>query len=79
MYECGKNGAMNLVGQLKPFRDDGTTCEYVDMLQDLPGQSIRAYLYDLPLASAQTGPTDHLVSFRTIRGRANFSHPGSGS
>jgi hypothetical protein len=48
VYECAKNGVMTLVSEPKPFRDDGATCEYVDMMQNVPGQSVRVYLYVLP-------------------------------
>jgi hypothetical protein len=48
VYQCAKNGAMTLVGEPRPFRDDGATCEYVDMVQNVPGQSVRVYVYDLP-------------------------------
>src|SRR5277367_2117833 len=48
VYERAKNGAMTLVGEPRPFRDDGATCEYVDMVQNVPGQSVRVYVYDLP-------------------------------
>jgi hypothetical protein len=26
------------------------TCEYIDIAQNVPGQSVRVYLYDLPAA-----------------------------
>jgi hypothetical protein len=46
VYESRKGG-MALARELRPFRDDGATCEYVDMAQNVPGQSARVYLYDL--------------------------------
>jgi hypothetical protein len=52
VYECAKSGAMTFVGALRPFRDDGATCECVDMVQNLPGQSVRVYVYDLPAVRA---------------------------
>lgn len=51
-YECAKNGAMTMLSELRPFRDDGATCEYVDMSQNVSGQSVRVYLYDLPAVRA---------------------------
>jgi hypothetical protein len=45
VYEYGKNGAMTPISELRPFRDDGETCEYIDTLQNVPGQSVRVYLY----------------------------------
>jgi hypothetical protein len=48
VYEFDKNARPTFVSELRPFRDDGATCEYVDMVQNVPGQSVRVYLYDLP-------------------------------
>ena len=52
VYECAKNREMTLVSELRPFRDDGVTCEYIDTLQNIPGQSVRAYLYLLHASNA---------------------------
>lgn len=38
---------LQYIRTLRPFRDDGTTCEYVDMEHSVPGQWIRVYLYTL--------------------------------
>jgi hypothetical protein len=48
VYEVDDNGRVNYKAELRPFRDDGFTSEYVDMAQNVPGQSVRVYLYDLP-------------------------------
>jgi hypothetical protein len=34
-----------LIAELRPFKNDGETCEYVDIVARLPGQSIRIYVY----------------------------------
>jgi hypothetical protein len=54
-YEYRQNGEVNFVGDIRPFRDDGVTCEYLDSVQNVPGQSVRVYLYDLPAVELQTG------------------------
>ncbi len=56
VYEFDKNGQPSFVSELRPFRDDGATCEYVDMLQKVPGQSVRVYLYDLPELGGLNAP-----------------------
>jgi hypothetical protein len=48
VYEFDKNGRATFISELRSFRDDGATCEYVDMAQNTPGRSVRVYLYDLP-------------------------------
>jgi hypothetical protein len=48
VYEFDKKKRPTLARELRAFRDDGATCEYVDMAQSVPGQSVRVYLYDLP-------------------------------
>ena len=47
VYEFDAKGRPTFVSELRPFRDDGATCEYVDMSQNVPGQSVRVYLYNL--------------------------------
>jgi hypothetical protein len=47
VYESGRGGTMAFARELRPFRDDGATCEYVDMAKNVPGQSARVYLYDV--------------------------------
>jgi hypothetical protein len=47
VYELDRNGRSTFISELRPFRDDGATCEYVDIVQNIPGQSVRVYLYDL--------------------------------
>jgi len=51
VYDCNKSGNTTLLNELRPFRDDGMTCEYVDMMQNAPGQSVRVYTYNLDTAS----------------------------
>jgi hypothetical protein len=53
VYECDQHGRPRSAAELRPFRDDGATCEFVDMTQNVPGQSVRVYLYDLAAAPAQ--------------------------
>jgi hypothetical protein len=57
-YECGKDGKAAFLSELRPFRDDGATCEYVDIAQDVPGQSVRVYLYDLQAKPARRSRPD---------------------
>ena len=59
VYECAKNGVMRLVSEPRPFRDDGATCEYVDMMQNVPGQSVRVYLYVLPAIGILDSSHEH--------------------
>jgi len=47
VYEFDRKCRPTFVSELRPFRDDGATCEYVDMSQNIPGQSVRVYLYNL--------------------------------
>jgi hypothetical protein len=54
VYEFDRKGRAVLVSELRPFRDDGATCEYVDMAQNAPGQSVRVYLYNLPALGTRT-------------------------
>jgi len=63
VYEYRKSGAMALVNELRPFRDDGATCEYVDTIQNVPGQSVRVYLYTL--SAVGTGAVGRTPQFRT--------------
>jgi len=48
-YSFDKKGRPVFIHELRPFRDDGATCEFVDMAQSVPGQSVRVYLYNLPV------------------------------
>src|SRR5262249_15124085 len=50
VYGCPRTGHPWLIKELRPFRDDGVTCEYVDTMQNVPGQSVRVYMYSLPTA-----------------------------
>lgn len=54
VYDVLRNGHAGFVGELRPIRDDGMTCEYIDIAQNIPGQSVRVYLYDLPALGAPT-------------------------
>src|SRR5262249_9743549 len=47
VYECERSGRPKLADELRPFRDDGLTCEYIDMVRNVAGQSVRIYVYDL--------------------------------
>lgn len=55
VYECAKNGRATLLSELRPFRDDGATCEFVHMAQNVPGQSVRVYLFNMPAVLAGGG------------------------
>lgn len=59
VYECVKNGHATPLSELRPFRDDGSTCEFVHMAQNVPGQSVRVYLYDMPAVQAEGPRTRH--------------------
>jgi hypothetical protein len=54
LYEFDKHRRPTFVGELRPFRDDGATCEYVDMVQNIPGQSVRIYLFYQPTLGGLT-------------------------
>jgi hypothetical protein len=54
VYDVLKNGQARFVSELRPIRDDGVTCEYIDIAQNISGQSIRVYLYDLPALGGLT-------------------------
>ena len=54
VYEFDRKSRPTLVNELRPFRDDGATCEYVDMSQNVPGQSVRLYLYSLSAVGARS-------------------------
>lgn len=47
VYELDKRGTPNLVGELRPSKSEGETCEYVEVVENVPGQSIRIYSYHL--------------------------------
>jgi hypothetical protein len=47
VYECDKRGRPALISELRPFKDDGETCEYVDLAESVAGQSVRIYVYQL--------------------------------
>lgn len=47
VYECNRQGRPRLVNQLRPFKADGETCEYLDLVEGTPGQSVRIYVYRL--------------------------------
>ena len=47
VYDCDKHGRPSLAGELRPFRDDRETCEYVDLCENLAGQSVRIYVFQL--------------------------------
>lgn len=53
VYECDQHGRPRAATELRPFRDDGATCEFVDMTHRVPGQSVRIYLYDLAAAPSR--------------------------
>ena len=46
-YDVLKDGQASLVSELRPIRDDGMICEYIDVAQNVPGRFVRVYLYDL--------------------------------
>lgn len=54
VYEFDRKSGPTFVSELRPFRDDGATCEYVDMSQKVPGQSVRIYLYNLSAAGSRS-------------------------
>lgn len=56
VYDLDQRSRPIFANELRPFRDDGTTCEYVDMAQNIPGQSVRVYLYDLPALGGINAP-----------------------
>lgn len=49
LYDFDKRARPRLRNELRPFRDDGTTCEFVDMARDVPGQSVFVYVFEVPV------------------------------
>jgi hypothetical protein len=47
IYQCDKSGHPKLFSELRPFKNDGETCEYIDLAEHVPGQSVRIYVYQL--------------------------------
>jgi hypothetical protein len=47
LYQCDKSGRPHLVNELRPFKNDGETCEYIDLAENIPGQSVRIYVYQI--------------------------------
>jgi hypothetical protein len=47
VYECDAHGRPALISELRPFKNDGRTCEYADLVEDIGGQAVRIYLYNL--------------------------------
>ena len=58
VYECDKRGRPGLVSALRPFKDDGETCEYVDIVENAGGQSVRIYLYNLRPPELPSNPLE---------------------
>jgi hypothetical protein len=53
VYELANGERLVLANELRPFKNDRETCEYVDVVENAPGQSARIYVYDL---GANSGP-----------------------
>jgi hypothetical protein len=52
VYECEKGSQPKLVNDLRPFKQELDTCEYIDLAEDVPGQSTRIYAFYLPSPSS---------------------------
>jgi len=44
-YACGESGRAELLKNLPPAREDAKATEYLDVAQDVEGQSARIYLF----------------------------------
>jgi hypothetical protein len=44
-YACSESGRAELLKDLPPVREDGKATEYLDVAEDLAGQSARIYLF----------------------------------
>jgi hypothetical protein len=47
VYEPDKSNRLKLLNELRPFKNDGETCEYIDLTEMAPGQSLRIFVYRL--------------------------------
>lgn len=47
VYECDRRGRPTLISELRPVKEDGETREYLDLVEQAPGQSVRIYVYCL--------------------------------
>jgi hypothetical protein len=55
VYECNRHGPPTLISDLRPVRDDDEASEYIDIAQNVPGQSTRIYLFHVvPAARLKT-------------------------
>lgn len=45
VYECDANSQPSLIADLRPLREDDETCEYIDIAENVPGQSGRIYAF----------------------------------
>jgi hypothetical protein len=45
VYECSHPRAPVLLKSLTPWRQGADLCEYIDVIEDVPGQSARVYLF----------------------------------
>lgn len=53
VYECNPHAPPTLISDLRPVRQDDEASEYIDIAQNVPGQSTRIYLFHVV-------PADHL-------------------
>jgi hypothetical protein len=58
VYECHHDGPPSLISDLRPVRDDNQATEYIDLAQDVPGQSARVYLFHVVPAGRLTALND---------------------
>jgi hypothetical protein len=68
VYASKRGSHPKLAKQLAPFKDDGETCEYLDLIERTEGQSLRVYIFKLPSSDAPRhlpGPTSTALR-RTI-------------
>lgn len=45
VYDCTETAKPRLLQHLHPFKNDGVTCEYLDAVENVPGQTMRVYVY----------------------------------
>lgn len=47
VYECNSKGQPELVSDLRPVKQDENSCEYIDVAENTPGQSVRIYIFHM--------------------------------
>jgi hypothetical protein len=67
VYECGNDGMATLVKDLPPTSDDGDVSEWIDIVENVPGQSTRIYAFHISPAERRTDGFVALSGQKLIR------------